>query len=293
MRDARLSLRTLVRLGALLCLLFCIGCSARKLAYGLADRFILKATDDVFHLTGAQKQRLRANVQALLRWHKHDELPRYAAVLARLERDLADGLSREELSALLADASTAGERLARVGAPVASSLLVTLSDAQIDHAAKKMQEEERERFRDLGQSDAEYLERRLRTARKSLRTWLGEPTAQQEQLVIGFLSEARGEEQRRRARAERNRLAFVALLRAHPSVPTLTPLLEGWMTRQEFGAPREPAADAAARRRFVEMVLQLDATLTPAQRRHLINELEGWRRDLTELAQGAVVAQNP
>lgn len=282
-----LRLRLLVLLPLLVGLALQSGCSVRKLAYRFADRFVMKAVDDSFGLTSPQSKALRQRVQQVLLWHRRSELVRYVAVLTRLERDVADGTTREELVALQADMNGAAERLAQRAAPEAGWLLASLSPAQVEAAAVRTVKEERERFKDLDQPGEIYVQRRMQAARKSLKTWLGEPTDAQLLMVAAYLRENRPHEERRREQARKNRRGLITALRARPGEPALTELARGWMTRQEVGESRtDRDAEQESRGRFLELLLRLDQSLTPTQRQHLVNELRGWRRDLAEIANG-------
>lgn len=263
------------------------GCSVRKIAYGFLPRILVGRIVDTFDLDRTQKKAVQAKVAALHEWHRQNELPRYAQLLESLEQKLADGISREEMNWMLEELTAAGDRLARQVSPVAGQVLSGLRDEQIAHSEGEMKKTERERFELLDKPEQEYVDYRLKQARKNLKTWLGSFTPEQLAEWERLVRKNRLQELRRREVNQRNQRDFLAALRSRPGAPALADLVQRWTTRFEINeTPAHQQDEKRAREDFIDSLIRIDQMMSPEQRRHLIAELRAWRVDFTELAAG-------
>lgn len=272
-------------LGLTALLLTTAACSLRKVAYGMANRLIVSRLSDTFHLNDSQRQGLSGKVGTLHAWHRQEELPRYVALIDAFLPKLENGLERPELEWLMREGNAAVERLAQRSAPEIAVVLDGLSPQQVGQSATEMKKAEKERFEKLEMSEEDYVRHRMKAGRKNLSTWLGTYTPQQLAEYEKFVRKNRQEEQRRRRRTQQNQQALLDALRAHRGVPVLSHILSRWMTRQEVEeTPEFQAAEQRSNGEYIEFLLTLDRSLSPAQRTHLMNELRAWRRDFDDLA---------
>lgn len=279
------TLRPGLWLGLFALLLSTAACSLRKVAYGMANRLIVSRLADTFHLDGKQRQLLTDKIGGLHAWHRKEELPRYVALIDGFLPKLENGLEKSELEWLVREGNGAIERLAVRAAPEMAAVLEGLTPQQINQSAAEMKKSERERFEKLETSEEEYVRHRLKAGRKNLSTWLGTYTPQQIAEYERFVRKNRPEELRRRKRTQQNQQVLLDALRNHKGVPALTHILTRWMTRQEAEeTPEFQAAEGRNMNEYLEFLLTMDRSLSPAQRTHLMNELRAWRRDFDELA---------
>lgn len=272
-------------LGLLALLLSTAACSLRKVAYGMANRLIVSRLSDTFHLDDKQRQLLQTKVAGLHTWHRQEELPRYVALIDAFLPKLENGLEKAELDWLVREGNSAIERLAGRAAPEFAVVLESLSPQQINQSAAEMKKSERERFEKLEASEEDYVRHRLKAGRKNLSTWLGTYTPQQLAEYERFVRKNRPEELRRRKRTQQNQQVLLDALRTHRGVPALTHILSRWMTRQEAEETQDfQAAEGRNMNDYLDFLLTMDRSLSPAQRTHLLNELKAWRRDFDELA---------
>jgi len=85
-------------LGLLLCL---SGCSSTTFLYNRLDTLIGWYVRDYVPLSRDQRNDFNRRVEALLDWHRADELPEYVAWLDEFEESLDDGVSEGELNQLI------------------------------------------------------------------------------------------------------------------------------------------------------------------------------------------------
>ena len=266
-------------------LVLLVGCSLRKIGYNLAPRFLVNRLADTFDLNKAQKQQAHAAVAGLHSWHRQNELPRYVEFLDAILAKTADGLTRDEVQWMLTEGEHAWERAAQKVVPEAAALLVTLTPEQISHSEAEMKKGSQERFERLELSEQDYVNFRLKKAKKTMNNWLGSYTGAQLAEFERFIRKNRVEELRRQKLTEQSRATLLTALRARTPRPALETILYNWMTKQETAPTAEhQGAEERNRGDFVELVLAVDHLLSAEQRQHLLKEMRTLRGELNELA---------
>ncbi|QSP96348.1 DUF3549 domain-containing protein [Marinobacter salinisoli] len=168
-----------------LALLALAACSSNKMAYRYADWGIVWWVDDFIPLTGDQRAQLSRDIEEFRQWHCSSELPRYQAWLDSLmldvsERDLAYRdveLHQQDLFELFPPL------LDRV-VPIATRLLSSLSEQQVEELARNLrdnQQEYREKY--LGDSPVRTVEARAERAEKRIERWFGDLNDEQKTIV--------------------------------------------------------------------------------------------------------------
>lgn len=133
----------LKRIATLLSLAVAIGlagCSSLTLAYQQLPLLAGLWADGYLDLNGAQRDRLKEQLQAWQAWHRREELPQLQALLRQAHAALDDGVTRDELLALERAARASAERSLQQAAPLAAPLLATLKPEQWQHLQKELDE---------------------------------------------------------------------------------------------------------------------------------------------------------
>jgi len=248
------------------------GCSGARLAYNNADTVVRWMADDYFALQGAQEDDFKARLAGFHAWHRSEELPRYSTLMTSAGDKLADGLTAPEL--LWAWESVKGRyrRMAAYAAPELAAVLATLTPAQFDRLGKKFAESNTEYAKKyLKGSDAEQRKRRDKRNLELMREWFGDLSdAQEAQLkaassALPLLYESRLQNRLRRQGE------FVGLLNTYHGAAELEPRLKQWLIEWEEGAsPEYRRLSELHLQLYVQMLLELDRGLTPAQRAHAV-----------------------
>ncbi len=131
------------RICPLLILTCLAGCTV-QLAYNHLDRLARWSLSDYIELNPAQRELFDARFDALWRWHRRDELPRYAAFLETLPARLDDGTTQAELRSVIDQFMAWGGSIEARALPAAAELLSTLSDEQVSDLAKALERSNRE-----------------------------------------------------------------------------------------------------------------------------------------------------
>jgi len=226
-------------------------------------------------------------VTALHDWHRKVEMPRYVQFLDEVIAKTSDGLTREEVQWMLHEGEVAVERVGQKLAPDSSALLTSLTAEQINHCESEMQKGSQERFERLELPEQDYVNFRLKRAKKNLNTWLGSYNDTQLGEFERFVRKNRPEELRRQKLNLQSRAALLAALRNHADRPTIETILYNWLTKQQSSPTDEDQrAEARNREDFIDLVLGVDRAMSPQQRQHLLKELRSLRTDLYEIATG-------
>jgi hypothetical protein len=161
----RSGLRRLLRwgsiIGVLLLALSLGGCSAVRLGYNNAPHMAYWWLDRYFDFDSAQGDRLRADLDATLDWHRQQELPLLAQQFDRLQGDAARPVTAAQLCAVYASLRERAEAPVWHLVPALAAIASSLQKTQLDHLAREYDKRNRE-WRDewMDGPPAERLEQR-------------------------------------------------------------------------------------------------------------------------------------
>lgn len=162
-----------------------VGCSSTKLAYRYADWGIVWWVEDYVTLTADQKQQLNSDIAQLRQWHCSAELPRYQVWLDELESDVSNNppdqatveYHQQQLFSFFPS-------LLERATPVATNLLSSLSDEQVQELADNMAQSQREMEEEfLADSPEATAEARAERTAERVERWLGELNSNQRDIV--------------------------------------------------------------------------------------------------------------
>ena len=258
----------------LLATLVCAGCVGTSLLYNHADWLIARQIDGYFGLNRSQKTFVSSRLSGILANHRREALPRYEGVLRQAGARAADGLTADDLDwafgqydQLRADlfgrfATDGAEFVRQVNDPQVSRLKQTLQ--------KRLAREEDLLRDDAAKRQAKRVERMLGLARE----WMGPLSALQEQeiarLTMSFPDSLPSWYAHQMYRHEQ----LVALLESRQSDQTAA-RLEAWLIHQDQDAdPHFAEITAQIRRHITGLVISLDRSATPTQRRHFLSKLD-------------------
>lgn len=257
-----------------------------RIVYNGVDPAILLSVDRHLALEGEQWPLARAAVARFHAWHRRHELPRYAALLddaaARLER----GLGRSDV--LWGVQSVRIRYAALIDAAVRESVpvLENLDAENVATLERKFTQEDAKRAREEASRNPEKQRRERVTAlRKRLEEWTGPLGEAQVDLVRRFVDATADYPQHARDLRRQRQREVIGLLdhmvevESAPRIQDLRAVLLAW------GLERTPER----RRReehFVQLVLDLDRSLTATQRAHAVERLAAYAEDARALARG-------
>ena len=268
------------------------GCSGARLAYNHADTVVRWMANDYFVLEGAQEEDFNARLARFHDWHRSEELPRYSALMAGAAGKLADGLTQQDLLWAWGSVQERYRGMAEHAAPELAAVLATLTPTQFERLAQKFAESDAEFTRKhLRGSVAEQRQRRDKRNLERLREWFGDLSDAQEARLRSASAELPLLYPLRLLNRQRRQSEFVALLKAYRSPAELEPGLRRWLTDwEERASPEYRRLSALYRERYIEMLLELDRSLAPAQRAHALARIEEYGALFARLASESELA---
>jgi uncharacterized protein DUF6279 len=261
-------------------------CSATRLAYDNADTALRFMVSSYLELDAEQTEELRQRIVQFHQWHRRNELPAYS-VLARSASERAGrGITTEDvawgLDNLRARFRVFGAKAAEDAAPV----LATLAPEQIAALEHRFAEGNLKYAKEFLGADGEKRRRaQLRRMLDRFRDFAGDLTADQEARIERFaLTHESHVALRFEDRQHWQRDVIAALKRGQP------PQELGRSLAETFSRPELRRSEAFIRedKRWEEdlaqLMVELDHTLSPAQRAHLVRRLADYADDFAILA---------
>jgi hypothetical protein len=261
-------------------------CSAVQLSYNNADLWVRWKADSYFDLRPPQEAELRVRVARFHDWHRTHELPQYAELMRSAAKRLEDGLSDQDIAWAVENVRARYRALVVQAIADSAPLVVTLSSEQLAHLRSRFAEDNRKFSKQfLSDSEEKRVEAREKRLEEWLSDWIGDLTREQEQRVAAMVSVTPDRAATRLAERIRDQREFVEILKSEPNpetlVPRLTDLMENWEARRSREQVNE---DKLVETQFYRMLLDLDRSLTPAQRAHAVRRFQRYAADFAELA---------
>lgn len=265
-------------------------CSVLSLGYNNADTLIQWRAGKYFGFEGAQKAEFERRVRHFLAWHRRTALPQYALLANQMGDRIARGLTQDDLIWGYDAFRNQLRQSVQAGSEQMGDLLDALSPAQVDRFRSRLAEENRERAKEYGLHASVEVRREKRTKRnvERLEDWVGPLTEAQFRRVEAYSDKAPLDGQwrdRDRRRLQHELLAMIGNGNARGMLAT-------WAVTWEQN--REPAyADAlnANLQEYFRMMLDLDGTLSAAQRDKAVRRMREFAGEFTALAAVADAAR--
>lgn len=263
------------------------GCTS-SLFYNRLDTVARWYVGNLVTLDENQQNALGEWLGQTLAWHRGSELKRYEVFLRDIAGKVASGPDPALYPKSAQQAEAFMQDLAGRLAPEAAGLLLSLKPAQIDELLANLEkrdleelDEERER------TDADRLKRRTRSLTRQLERWTGAATTEQKAIIertVGTMTAAGllGEDEEWFASQSAWRKELKAALGSGNDNRSQVEALLRDPARSHSAAHVQ--AEAAERQQFLDLVIELDATLTEKQRATLSRKLGELADDLDSLS---------
>ena len=258
------------------------GCSTTQLAYDNADTFLRWQARAYLDLPGEQSDELDARIAAFHAWHRAQALPQYAQLAGEAARRLERRLSREDLVWSYDSARAQARESLRAAAAEIAGLLDRLGPEQVAHLEERLAEDNRKFAREnLAGTPEERRKRRARRHLERLQEWLGELSDAQAERVRLYSERAPLVDELRDADRRRRQAELLAMLRERGARRRLADWAANWDSGR---APEYAAAASAVQEHYFNLLLEIDAMLSAAQRRAEVSRLQEFAADFAVLA---------
>ena len=275
------------------------GCSVLRIAYSQAPTLAYWWIDGYVDLNDAQSAKLRDAIDRWFEWHRRTELPRYAALLARAQREVMEPtLSAAQLCAWRDEAQRRLDAALDEATPAFAALMLTLTPEQIRHMQAKMAKSSEELKRDFAQADkAERARGAFKRTLERYENLYGKLDEAQRKKLGELLAASPFDAERWLAERERRNAELIALL---TTVAASGRDAEAARAQAQAQAAVRVLAERALRsprpdhRAYQERLTQENCALaaamhnatTSAQRQYARNKLKGWEDDVRLVVAG-------
>jgi hypothetical protein len=276
----------LTRLLACVGLALIVSCSAIQLGYNNADVAINWTARQYFDLEGDQEADFRARLAHFRAWHRNEELPRYEAFFHSAGGRVADGLSAEDIAWATSTVRERYYQLLNQAAVEIAPVLTTLTPAQLDHLQKQFAENNAKFAKEnqIGNPDKRRKDR-LARMRDNIKEWLGDLTPNQEARVAAMVGASPSLAGYRLEERRRLQARFVQILREHHGTKALAEHLRELVnTIETERSPEYASAIKQYEASLDHLLLDLDASLSPEQRKHVVQKFASLASDFKTLA---------
>lgn len=269
------------------------GCSAIRLVYGQGPDIVYWWLNDSIDIDREQKPAVRDALDQWFAWHRRTQLPDYALLLARAEKEALVDTTPARVCEWQAELTTRAETAFERIVPAAAALMPTVTPAQIRHL-EQHNEKANEKYRgdylqrDAGKRARALLERSVDRAE----TLYGRLDRAQREAIAALLATSPFDPELWLAERRQRQRELVQMLRDAGGDGSTRAQDEGALrlyARQLTHSPRE--AYARYWNKLTAFNCAFAATLhngtTPDQRRHAQRTLAGWEGDMRALVSGA------
>jgi len=264
------------------------GCTMMRLGYSHLDTFAVSMADDYFELDQLQKHDFNARFDRLHDWHRREQLPEYASFLKEANARLQKGATREDVVWLLDGLDERYRNIVRRGADDAAALLMTVTPEQLEVLQRRWERDnakfvsEHRLSRNLEQQRAARAKRTV----SQIEEWTGDLATEQEQKIVAISNRPPSIERARHEDRLRRQREFLKLMELRSSREAFTSRLRQWLLNWEDGrTPEQAKLFREAREKRVEIYLTAARMLTPGQRAHLGNRVQGYIGDFARLSE--------
>jgi Family of unknown function (DUF6279) len=273
-------------------------CSLLRVGYSQAPTFAYWWIDGYVDLSGEQSLVLRDNIDRWFEWHRRVEMPRYASLLVRAQREVMEPkLSTEQLCFWRDEAQRRLDAALAEATPALATLAASLTAEQVRHMERKLAKDGDELKHDFAQTErAERAKASFKRTLERYENLYGALDDAQRAKLTQLLAASPFDADRWIAEREhRNRDLVAALTKvsAGGRSPDATQAQAQAVVRLfAEQAIRSPRPDYRA---YQEKLAQENCALaaamhnatTAAQRQHARDKLKGWEEDVRLIASGA------
>ncbi len=270
----------------LLCALVTLtGCGVQFFCNNL-DSFLAAALEDYIDLTAEQETLFESELETLWRWHRYEELPRYASDLERFAAAVERGIQPADFEQVYETVQGWWRRIERTGEPAAKRFIKRFSDAQVDQIAEKFKKEnERLDKRAARRSREDRQDRWRKNFKRILERFAGALNREQKSLLAAGASEYRPESEGWSEYRLRWQTEFLSLLKARGDKEAFDAQFEAvFGPQQRFYSQDLIDAEVHNQALVRRVLLEVLASLSAEQTTRIQARLADYAEDLRELS---------
>jgi hypothetical protein len=278
-------------IGALALAAVLSACSAVKLGYSSLPDLAYWWLDGYLSFDDTQSLQVRDELRRVHAWHRANELPRVAELLARMEQVAPGPLTAAQACAFVPEFQARYFALGEYAQPALVATAATLTASQLRHLQRKSAENNAKWRRDWIELNPDQLkEKRFEQLLERLEMIYGRLDDPQRAVLKAGLERSVFDPQRTLAERQRRQQDLQQLLRRLSHAPQPAPadaaaLIKSYLERAlRSPDPAYRAYQQALTDEGCRIVAAVHESTTPAQREQAVRRLRAYQRDLRELS---------
>jgi hypothetical protein len=264
-------------------------CNAVQLGYNNIGEVAYWWLDGYVDFTDEQSPRVRQDLRRLHGWHRAEEMPKFLALLQRMEQLAPGNITPEQACTFVAPAFERLNAFIGRAEPAIVTVALGLAPDQITHLEKKYERNNADFTKEwVRLSAGELRDKRLKKFVERAESFYGKLTAAQLDALRQEMDRSTYDPRRLLAERKQRQQDLLATLRkiaGQPvSIDDARALMRGYLDRAQ--APLDPAARTSTQGWIDEGCRNgaaLHNTTAPAQRESAVRRLRAYQKDLREL----------
>ena len=271
-------------------------CGLVRMAYETAPNLSYWWIDGYVDVNGDQTPRLREGIDRWFAWHRRTQLPAYATLLARAQREVVAPITPAAMCAWAAEAEKQLDTALEAAVPAAAELMLALTPEQLQHMERRFAKGNEETRADYLQADAaERKAKALKRTAERFESLYGRLDDAQRERLAGLLATSSFDAERwlaeRRLRQREMLQVLTTVSAAGRAGGDRPAALQQAQAAARGLIERTTRSPRAEYRTYQQRLMQDNCALSaamhnamsPAQRQAARAKLKGWEDDLRSL----------
>ena len=261
------------------------GCTT-KLAYDFLDWGLYWELKDYVKFTRDQRLLVKDEISQLIDWHRSEELPQYADQLEKLSKELKSGITVEQLEASYNYLKDSWQRIVIKTLPAAVDIISNLTDEQVNDFLKMLIEKEGDDAKKIEKgTHVRTVKKREAYVSKKIVDVIGKLNEDQKSLIAQWALSMKPTQELSLAQAIQWRTRMQTVLaERHNEQQMEDNLMVLFANPEQLRSASYRRVIEKNKRLIMQLLFDLNRTLTNQQRSKLIKKLQSYINDFRDLS---------
>ena len=261
------------------------GCTT-KLAYDFLDWGLYWELRDYVKFNRDQRFRVKDEISQLIDWHRSEELPQYADQLEKLSKELKSGITVGQLEEFSNNLRDSWQRIVIKTLPAAVDIISNLTDEQVNDFLKMLIEKEGDDAKKIEKgTHVRTVKKREAYVSKKIVDVIGKLNEDQKSLIAQWALSMKPTQELSLAQAIQWRTRMQTVLaERHNKQQLENNLMELFANPDQLRSASYRRVIEKNKRLIMQLLFDLNRTLTNQQRSKLIKKLQSYINDFRDLS---------
>jgi len=286
MRLLKLNYRALRALLAVLVISVSTSGCTTKLAYDFLDWGLYWELRDYVKFNRDQRFRVKDEISQLIDWHRSEELPQYADQLEKLSKELKSGITVGQLEEFSNNLRDSWQRIVIKTLPAAVDIISNLNDEQVNDFFEMLIEKEGDDAKKIEKgTHARTVKKREAYVSKKIVDVIGKLNEDQKSLIAQWALSMKPTQELSLAQAIQWRTRMQTVLtERHNKQQMEDNLMVLFANPEQLRSASYRRVIEKNKRLIMQLLFDLNRTLTNQQRSKLIKKLQSYINDFRDLS---------